>query len=103
MTLDRILDVIAIIFGGGGILSFVLNARRTKAQNTLDLSSAWEKFAAPLMSRLAELELKVDEQENEIEDLRGYVGRLVKQLLDHGIEPDKFVRRRKSQPPTDIE
>lgn len=103
MTLPIVLDVLAIIFGGGGILSFIINARRSKAQNTLDLSSAWEKFAAPLMSRLAELELKVDEQENEIEDLRGYVGRLVKQLLDHGIEPDKFVRRRKSQPPTDIE
>ena len=103
MTFDRILDVIAIIFGGGGILSFYLNMRRSNAQNTLDLSSAWEKFAAPLMERLGELELKVNDQEIEIEDLRGYVGRLVKQLLDHGIEPDKFVRRRKPQPPTDIE
>lgn len=95
MTLPIVLDVLAIIFGGGGILSFIINARRSKAQNTLDLSSAWEKFAAPLMSRLAELELKVDEQENEIEDLRGYVGRLVKQIIDAGLEPVEFVRRKK--------
>ncbi len=76
-------------------MSFVLNARRTKAQNTLDLSSAWEKFAAPLMARLGELELKVNEQEIEIEDLRGYVGRLVKQIIDAGLEPVEFVRRKK--------
>jgi len=97
MTFDRILDVIAIIFGGGGILSFYLNMRRSNAQNTLDLSSAWEKFAAPLMERLGELELKVNEQEIEIEDLRGYVGRLVKQIIDAGLEPVEFIRRKKQQ------
>lgn len=95
MTLDRVLDVIAIIFGAGGILSFIINARRSKAQNTLDLSSAWEKFAAPLMARVATLELQVSDQESEIEDLRGYVGRLVKQIIDLGEVPVEFVRRKK--------
>lgn len=103
VSIDRILDIIAITFGAGGVLTFFISLRRAKAQNTLDLSTAWEHFAAPLMQRLGELELKVNDQEIEIEDLRGYVGRLVKQLLDHGIEPDKFVRHRKPQPPTDIE
>lgn len=98
MTLSNILDVLAIIFGGGGILSFIINARRSKAQNTLDLSSAWEKFAAPLMSRLAELELKVSEQEIEIEDLRGYVGRLVKQIIDLGETPVEFIKHKKIPP-----
>lgn len=76
-------------------MSFYLNMRRSNAQNTLDLSSAWEKFAAPLMERLGELELKVNEQEIEIEDLRGYVGRLVKQIIDAGLEPVEFIRRKK--------
>ena len=76
-------------------MSFYLNMRRSNAQNTLDLSSAWEKFAAPLMERLGELELKVNEQEIEIEDLRGYVGRLVKQIIDAGLEPVKYIRRKK--------
>ena len=95
MTLDRILDVIAIIFGGGGILSFYLNMRRSNAQNTLDLSFAWEKFAAPLMKRLSDLEIQVSDQETEIEDLRGYVGRSVKQIIDLGEVPVEFVRRKK--------
>lgn len=95
MTFDRILDVIAIIFGAGGVLTFFVNLRRSKAQNTLDISTAWEHFAAPLMARLGELELKVNEQEIEIEDLRGYVGRLVKQIIDAGLEPVEFVRHKK--------
>lgn len=89
------MDVVAIVFGAGGIVSAILSIRRTRAQNTLDLSSAWEKFAAPLMERLGELEIKVNDQEIEIEDLRGYVGRLVKQIIDAGLEPVEFVRRKK--------
>ena len=97
MNFDQWTDALAIIFGAGagGILSYLLSIKRAQAQNTLDLSSAWEKFAAPLMVRLGELELKVNDQEMEIEDLRGYVGRLVKQLIDAGIEPVEFVRRKK--------
>jgi hypothetical protein len=94
---DRLLDVIAIVFGAGGVLAFIINIRRVKSQNTLDLSAAWEKFATPLMDRLKDLETKVSDQENEIEDLRGYVGRLVKQLIDAGLEPVEFSRRK--QPP----
>lgn len=95
MNLDQWMDVVAIVFGAGGIVSAILSIRRTRAQNTLDLSSAWEKFAAPLMERLGELEVKVNDQEIEIEDLRGYVGRLVKQIIDAGLEPVEFVRRKK--------
>jgi len=97
VSIDRILDVIAILFGAGGMLSFFVNLKRTKAQNTLDLSSAWEQFAAPLMKRLGELEVKVFDQEIEIEDLRGYVGRLVKQIIDAGLEPVEFIRHKKQQ------
>ncbi len=96
-SIDRILDVIAILFGAGGMLSFFVNLKRTKAQNTLDLSSAWEQFAAPLMKRLTELEGRVIDQEAEIEDLRGYVGRLVKQIIDLGEVPVEFIRRKKQQ------
>lgn len=92
-------------------MSFVLNARRTKAQNTLDLSSAWEKFAAPLMQRVNDLEVqtsaqdkeihdlnaKVTDQEIEIEDLRGWAERLVKQIIELGGVPVSFVKRKNSK------
>lgn len=99
-SIDRILDVLAIIFGGGGVISAILSIRRTKAQNTLDLSTAWEQFAAPLMKRLTELEKRVVDQENEIEDLRGWAERLVRQVLDLGGTPAVFVKRRGNAPPT---
>lgn len=97
VSIDRILDIIAITFGAGGVLTFFISLRRAKSQNTLDLSTAWEHFAAPLMKRLGELEVKVSDQEIEIEDLRGYVGRLVKQIIDAGLEPVEFIRHKKQQ------
>ena len=93
MTIDRVLDVVAIVFGAGGILSFFVNLNRTKSQNALDLSSAWEKFAAPLMKRVEELEEKVISQETEIGDLRGWAERLAKQVTELGGVPVSFTRR----------
>lgn len=103
VSIDVILDVIAIIFGAGGVLTFFINLRRTKAQNTLDLSTAWEHFAAPLMQRLTELEKRVVDQEDEIEDLRGWAERLVRQVVELGGTPAVFVKRRGSTPTREIE
>lgn len=96
-TVDRVLSIAAILFGGGGILSFLLNLRRARAQNALDLSSAWATFAQPLMTRLEELEAKVPELEDEINDLRGWAERLVKQVLDLGGTPVPFARRKRDE------
>lgn len=111
MTFDRLLDIIAILFGAGGILTFFVNLKRAKSQDTLDLSSAWQKFAAPLIDRLTYLETrthlqdteisalteKVTDQETEIEDLRGWAERLSKQVIKHNDTPEPFIRR-KSRP-----
>jgi uncharacterized coiled-coil protein SlyX len=107
MDFDQWLDVITILFGAGGVASFLLSIKRSKSQNTLDLSSAWEKFAAPLMERVTYLETrtheqdaeicalneKVTDQETEIEDLRGWAERLVRQIIDLGGTPVVFVKR----------
>jgi len=112
MNFDQILQIASIIFGVGGIGSFLLSIKRSKSQNTLDLSSAWEKFAAPLMDRVTYLETRTHEQDKEItalnervmdqeieiEDLRGWAERLVQQVIKYAppdIEPSKFVRRKK--------
>lgn len=100
VSIDRILDIIAITFGAGGVLTFFISLRRSKAQNTLDLSTAWEQFAAPLMKRLTELEKRVIDQEVEIEDLRGWAERLVRQVIELGGTPAVFVKRRSGSPPT---
>lgn len=111
MTFDQWLDIATILFGAGGIASFLLSVKRAKSQNTLDLSTAWEKFAAPLMDRLTYLETrtheqdkeisalneKVTDQETEIEDLRGWAERLSRQVISHGDTPEPFIRR-KSKP-----
>ncbi len=94
MNLDRLFDVFAILFGVGGVGSLLLSIRRTKAQNALDLSSAWASFAAPLMKRLDCLEETVKDQESEISDLRGWAERLAKQVVELGGIPVPFVRRR---------
>lgn len=98
-TIDRILSIAAVLFGGGGILSYLLGLKRAKAQNALDLSSAWATFSAPLMQRLAELEEKVPTLESEIEDLRGWAERLAKQVIDLGGTPVPFVRRHAQKQP----
>jgi hypothetical protein len=93
-AIDRILSIAAILFGGGGILSYLLGMKRAKAQNTLDVSGAWEKFSKPLMQRLADLEKKVPELEDEVDDLRGWAERLAKQVIDMGGTPVPFIRRK---------
>jgi uncharacterized coiled-coil protein SlyX len=112
MNFTQALQIASIVFGVGGIGSFLLSIKRFKSQNTLDLSTAWEKFAAPLMQRvtylenrtheqdkeIAELNERVMDQEIEIEDLRGWAERLVQQVIKYApsdIEPSKFVRRKK--------
>lgn len=93
MDFDRLLDIFAILFGVGGIGSFLLSVKRSRAQNTLDLSQAWAEFAAPLMQRLSCLEEKVQEQDVEISDLRDWAERLVKQVIALGGTPVAFLRR----------
>jgi hypothetical protein len=97
MDVDVILDVLAILFGVGGIGSFFLSMKRSKAQNALDLSSAWEKLAQPLMERLECLERQLKDQEVEINDLRGWAERLVKQVRELGGEPVPFVVRKRPE------
>lgn len=111
MNFDQFLQIASIIFGVGGIGSFILSIKRSKSQNTLDLSSAWEKFAAPLMDRLTYLETrtqeqdteilalneKVTDQETEIEDLRGWAERLVNQIIELGGTPAVFTKRKRKK------
>lgn len=100
-SLEKIIQVLSIVFGVGGIGSFFLSARRTNAQNELDISTAWEKFSAPLLKRIQDLEIKLEAQENTIgylrqlvSDLRGWAERLAKQVIDLGGSPVPFISRR---------
>jgi hypothetical protein len=88
--LETILQITAIVFGAGGILSFFLNLRRTKAQNTLDLSTAWEKFSKPLLDRIEHLETLVTQVEKENRYLRRYVERLIRQIIQLGGVPEPY-------------
>ena len=96
-TVDRALSIMAILFGGGGILSYLLGMKRAKAQNNLDLSAAWATFSAPMMNRLSELEEKVPELEDEINDLRGWAERLAAQVIGLGGTPVPFIRRKRDE------
>lgn len=93
-SLETILQVLSIVFGGAGIGSFFLSLRRNKAQNDLDISTAWEKFSAPLLQRIEHLEKVTAEQDSTIADLRGWAQRLVKQVIDLGGEPVPFISRK---------
>jgi len=97
MTWETILQIAAIIFGAGGITSYIVSLRRTKAQNALDISSAWEKFSAPLLKRIEQLELKTALQEMEISDLRGWAEQLVRQVIDLGGTPVPFISGRRQK------
>ena len=92
MSLDNIIHIIVILFGAGGVFSYYASVRRIKAQNSLDLSTAWERFATPLMKRLSELETKVIALENENSDLRDWAERLVRQVIRLGGEPESFTK-----------
>lgn len=88
--LEIIFQIAAVVFGAGGILAFFLNLRRTKAQNTLDLSTAWEKFSKPLLDRIDHLEDLVNEVERENRYLRRYVERLIRQIIQMGGMPEPY-------------
>ena len=88
--LETILQITAIVFGAGGILSFFLNLRRTKAQNTLDLSTAWEKFSKPILERIEHLDTQVQQLEKENRYLRRYVERLIRQIIQLGGVPEPY-------------
>jgi IS1 family transposase len=93
MTLDNIIHIITILFGAGGVFSYYASVRRVKAQNVLDVSTAWEKFSTPLMKRLEQLEKKVNELEGENSDLRDWATRLYRQVLSLGEKrPEQFIR-----------
>jgi len=98
-SIETILQVLSIVFGVGGISTFILSARRTKAQNDLDISTAWEKFSAPLLQRIEHLEKITTEQDVIISDLRGWAQRLAKQVVDLGGVPVPFIPRRKPEYP----
>ena len=100
MDFEKVLQILAIVFGAGGLITGIASYLRSKAQNQLDISTAWEKFSAPLLQRIDHLERITAEQENTIADLRGWAQRLVKQVIDLGGEPVPFVLRRPSPPPT---
>lgn len=97
-SLETIVQILSIVFGVGGIGSFFLSARRTQTQNDLDISTAWEKFSAPLLQRIEHLEKITAEQETTISDLRGWAQRLVKQIIELGGEPVPFIPRRPTPP-----
>lgn len=92
MTFDAntILQIVSILFGAGGIASFILSVRRTKAQNTLDLSTAWEMFSKPLLQRIEHLEILVKRVEQENRYLRRYVERLIRQIIQLGGTPEPY-------------
>ena len=92
MTFDAntILQIVSILFGAGGIASFILNVRRAKSQNNLDLSTAWEMFSKPLLQRIEHLETLVQRVEKENMYLRRYVERLIRQIIQLGGTPEPY-------------
>lgn len=100
---ETLLQILSIVFGAGGVFAFW----RTKAQNQLDISSAWEKFSAPLLQRIEGLEQETAEQKKIIRDLNNFIddlldwnNTLARQVLESGKIPHPFVRR-KRYPPTE--
>jgi len=87
---DTVLQIVSILFGAGGIVSFILNVKRTKAQNTLDLSTAWEKFSKPILDRIEHLDKQVEKLEKENRYLRLYVERLIRQIIQLGGTPESY-------------
>lgn len=97
-SLETLLQILSIVFGAGGVWAFL----RIKAQNKLDISSAWEKFSAPLLKRVETLELETAQQKKTIRDLNIFIDDLLdwnKSLTDQVIEagkvPHPFVRRKR--------
>ena len=100
MDFDKALQMLAVVLGAGGLITGIAGFRRSKAQNELDISTAWEKFSAPLLKRIQELEIKIEAQEHTISylrqlvsDFRGWAERLAKQVIDFGGTPVPFIPR----------
>ena len=93
MDFEKVLQILAIVFGAGGLITGIASYLRSKAQNQLHISTAWEKFSAPLLQRIEHLEKITAEQETTISDLRGWAERLAKQVIDLGGEPVPFIPR----------
>lgn len=87
---DTVLQIVSILFGAGGVASFILSVRRTKSQNTLDLSTAWEKFSTPILDRIELLDKQVQRLEKENRYLRRYVERLIRQIIQLGGVPETY-------------
>lgn len=102
MDFDKVLQILAIVLGAGGLITGIASFIRSKAQNQLDVSTAWEKLSAPLLARVKSLELKTGEQEAEIKDLNSFIDDLldwnkllVEQVIEAGKIPHPFVRRKR--------
>lgn len=95
---EIILQILSIVFGASGIWAFL----RTRAQNHLDVSTAWEKFSAPLLNRVKDLEEKTEKQEITIQELNSFIDDLLdwnkslsEQVIEAGKIPHPFVRRKR--------
>jgi uncharacterized coiled-coil protein SlyX len=102
MDFEKVLQIMSIAFGVGGIGSFFLSMRRTKSQNQLDISTAWEKLSAPLLARVKSLEDTTEKQEKTIQELNSFIDDLldwnkllVEQVIEAGKIPHPFVRRKR--------
>jgi len=101
MDFEKVLQILAIVFGAGGFITGIAGFRRTKSQNQLDVSTAWEKLSAPLLERVKSLEEKTSEQETLIHDLNNFIDDLLdwnkslaEQVIEAGKIPHPFVRRK---------
>ncbi len=82
--------IISLALGG-------MQNRKTKAEAAKiyhDMLVEETKAREELAERVRQLSSKLDEQESEIQDLRGWAEKLVAQVIEHGGDPIPFVRRR---------
>ncbi len=102
MDFEKVLQILAIVFGAGGLITGIASYLRSKAQNQLDISTAWEKFSAPLLARVKSLEDTTEKQEKTIQELNSFIDDLldwnkllVEQVIEAGKIPHPFVRRKR--------
>jgi hypothetical protein len=101
MAIEIIYGFLAVVIPA--VISLTLGGwqnRKTKADAAKiyhDMLVDETKAREALAERVRKLGDKLDEQETEIQDLRGWAEKLVAQVIEHGGEPVPFTRRRKSQ------